>query len=120
MKFTEWLNENNIEKYLSEQEDIKKSTWNSFLDAAKKGLMYMGSTFNSNPDKVKELINQLKDNKPFKVDRILDKGSSVLQFKLPDNSVSRLQKTGEVFEYKNYYIIYDKSDGNNVVVYRIR
>jgi hypothetical protein len=106
-----------LKKVVAAEDNLKKTTWDALLNAMKKGVMYMGSKFHTTPEQVTELLANFK--KPsFEADRVLDKGSSVLQLTKPDGGITRLDKRGVVYKYDTYFIVHVASDGDNVIVYR--
>ena len=103
----------------SMNEALTKSKWAELLKALESGVMYYGSGFNQDPEKVAKKIDSMKMEK-FSPDRKLVSGKNSLKLEKPDGSTSSLLKKGVVYKYKNFYLVYDKSDGSNLIVYRAK
>lgn len=94
-----------------------KTSWKSFLE--NKELMYIGSVFEKTVEEVENLIDILKPT-PFELNRTFAGGVTDIKFKTESGSISHLTKRGIVYAYGDYFLIFDKSNGNNIVVYRVK
>jgi len=92
-----------------------KSTWNDFVEDAKGGLMYLGSTYGKSLDDVSTVIEAKTHDITFDADRTYLRGSSVLQFTTEINTVSRLDKRGTVFTHEDCFII---QDDKTIIIYK--
>jgi hypothetical protein len=96
-------------------EEFSRSSWKKFI--AQGRYMYMGSTTDySMKGVLKNLKKHEADKGPYVEDRVFRCGVSALQFTLPDQSVSYLDRRGKVYRYGDYFIIHDDP---TVIVYRM-
>lgn len=94
---------------------LHKSTWKVFIEEAKKGLAYCGSSYSKSLSQSNE-ISRAWDVSEFYVDRLMFSGTTVLNFKTDRKTISRLDKRGKVWKNGNIFTIVD--DGN-IIVYAI-
>lgn len=117
------INEGDISEFdfIVESSSFKKSTWKKFIEQAKIGLQYNGSTFSKTNEDIQKIIEVQGPGIKFSIDRELDKGVKTLRWK----GGSVLDKSGKVweFDYKGftYFIIEAKSGSeSNHIIYRFK
>lgn len=98
---------------------MKKTSWNKFIEAAKEGLEYRGSTTNKTLEAMENFLLENSDPELFWANRFYIGGTSVLRFRkihagdLTD-SESILDKRGIVYKSGNHFIIVD---GKTIIAY---
>ena len=108
---------------LNEAATAKKSSWKVFISELEQGLAFLGSKFNSSVEEGVEATKRVKASNLY-ADRILNSGKSRLAMDKLDKKgnvtgSSNLYKSGVVYKYGDFFILYDAKDGDNIMIYGV-